>query len=261
MAQPEKNNVDYFPFLCKEGKAINYIENRYGNDGYSTWIKLLREIAVTDFHYLNLSDEIQFMFLSSKCRVDENMLDNIISDLCKLGEFDKELWQDYKIVWSEKFIYFIQEAYKRRTNKCLDKTLLCKHLNITCNHLQSNSKYLLSKSDKPRTVTPKENKTKENKTKEVEKKSFAPPIIDEVFQFFVSKSLETLWTESECNDQSLRFINFYESKNWMVGKNKMTKWKNAASGWISRDKEVRQGIKPFVNKGAIDQSKNVNLFK
>ena len=27
------------------------------------------------------------------------------------------------------------------------------------------------------------------------------------------------------------FIDFYESKNWMVGKNKMAKWKAAASRW------------------------------
>ena len=43
MARPERNNVDYFPFLCKEGKAMFYIEQKYGNDGYATWIKLLRQ--------------------------------------------------------------------------------------------------------------------------------------------------------------------------------------------------------------------------
>ena len=34
-----------------------------------------------------------------------------------------------------------------------------------------------------------------------------------------------------------KFWNFYDSKNWMVGKNKMKKWQSAASGWISRNKK------------------------
>lgn len=29
------------------------------------------------------------------------------------------------------------------------------------------------------------------------------------------------------------FFNFYESKGWMVGKNKMKDWKRAAAKWIS----------------------------
>ena len=33
MARPERNNVDYFPFLCKEGKAMYYIEKKYKNKG------------------------------------------------------------------------------------------------------------------------------------------------------------------------------------------------------------------------------------
>lgn len=33
MARPQRNNVDYFPFFCKEGKSMFYIEQKYGNDG------------------------------------------------------------------------------------------------------------------------------------------------------------------------------------------------------------------------------------
>lgn len=32
-----------------------------------------------------------------------------------------------------------------------------------------------------------------------------------------------------------RFIAFYESKGWLVGKTKMTDWKSAVRGWILRD--------------------------
>jgi len=119
MARPERNNVDYFPFLCKEGKAMYYIEKTYGNDGYASWIRILRQLAVTNYHYLNLSDKVELMYLSSKCNVSSEVLIKIINDLCDLDEFDKELWTENSIIYSHKFIESIQDAYKKRNNKCL----------------------------------------------------------------------------------------------------------------------------------------------
>ncbi len=43
------------------------------------------------------------------------------------------------------------------------------------------------------------------------------------------------------------FWNFYESKGWKVGKNPMVKWKSSLAGWISRNKDKKNGhatIKP-----------------
>ena len=119
MARPERNNIDYFPFICKEGKAMYYIEDKYGNDGFATWIKILRQLAVNNYHYINLSEKVEIMFLSSKCKVSEENLISIIDDLCYLGEFDSILWKDNGIIWSEKFIGHIQDAYNKRKNKCI----------------------------------------------------------------------------------------------------------------------------------------------
>ena len=33
------------------------------------------------------------------------------------------------------------------------------------------------------------------------------------------------------------FVSFYESKGWMVGRNKMKSWKAAAAGWLARDRQ------------------------
>lgn len=128
MARQQQNTVDYFPFLCKEGEAMFYIENKYGNDGYATWIKILRQLAVTNYHYLNLSEYKSRMFLSSKCKINENLLIEIITDLCNIGEFNKELWEQNKIVFSEKFIENIKDAYSRRKNECVNMFTLCIHL-------------------------------------------------------------------------------------------------------------------------------------
>jgi hypothetical protein len=46
-----------------------------------------------------------------------------------------------------------------------------------------------------------------------------------------------------------KFESFYSSKNWFVGKNKMTDWKKAISGWVMRqyptnDQPAQQNFKP-----------------
>lgn len=119
MARPQRNNVDYFPFYCKEGKVMYFIEQKYGNDGYATWIKILRQLAVTNFHYLNMADKAEFMFLSSKCRVSEQLLNEIINDLCELGEFHKELWHENRIIFNEKLVESISDAYTKRNSNVM----------------------------------------------------------------------------------------------------------------------------------------------
>lgn len=119
MARPERNDVDYFPFLCKEGKAMFYIEQNYGNDGYASWVKMLRQLSVTNYHYLNLQDKVEFMFLSSKCRVSQDTLNSIIQDLCDLGEFNSELWLENRILFSEKLVGTLKDAYDKRNNNCI----------------------------------------------------------------------------------------------------------------------------------------------
>lgn len=118
MARPERNTVDYYPHIVGEGKKMFFIENKYGNDGYATWHKLLEKLSLTDFHYLNLNKEEEVMFLASKCRVSEETLLNIITDLSKIGSFDKEMWSN-KIVWCQLFIDSIDDAYKKRNNDCI----------------------------------------------------------------------------------------------------------------------------------------------
>lgn len=119
MARPERNSVDYFPFMCEDGKKMFYIEQTYGNDGFAVFVKILRELAKTEYHYLNLSDSNTFLFLSAKCRVTKEVLTSIINDLVILGKFNEQLWKENKVVWCQDFIDSIQDAYKKRNNKCI----------------------------------------------------------------------------------------------------------------------------------------------
>lgn len=68
------------------------------------------------------------------------------------------------------------------------------------------------------------------RTKEVKNitpERFKSPQIKDIFDYFSAKGS----SKAEAD----KFFHFYESKNWMVGKNKMKKWESAASGWITRN--------------------------
>ena len=119
LARPERNNVDYFPFICEDGKKMYYIEETYGNDGFATFVKILRELAKTDYHYLDLSKPTTLMFLSAKCKVSKDTLIAIINDLVDLDKFNLMLWSEHRIIWCQDFVNNIQDAYKKRNNECI----------------------------------------------------------------------------------------------------------------------------------------------
>ena len=62
---------------------------------------------------------------------------------------------------------------------------------------------------------------------------FTPPTLSEVQHYCHEKNLEYVNAE--------QFIDFYESKGWMVGKNKMKDWKAALRNWDRTEQKKQQG--------------------
>lgn len=124
MGRPSRNNVDYFPHLIGDGKKIFSIESKYKNDGYATWFKILERLATTDYHFLNLNDDGEVMYMSAKCCVSEDMLFSIINDLTRLGVFHKTMWEN-RIIWCPVFVESIQDAYERRSSRGRRASSLC----------------------------------------------------------------------------------------------------------------------------------------
>ena len=85
------------------------------------------------------------------------------------------------------------------------------HLLITDNKLSTEKELITEEGDKP----PKK-----------KRKRFVPPSLQEVIDY-----------KNERNSliDPNRFVDFYMSKDWMVGKNKMKDWKAAFRNWESRD--------------------------
>ncbi|MBC7749199.1 MAG: DUF4373 domain-containing protein [Methylotenera sp.] len=117
MAREQRKDVDYFPHECTHGRKMHIIETKYGNDGYATWFKLLEQLGKANNHYIDISDEMTLMFLTSTFKIDEKKTISILTDLSKLGGIDKFLFDEYRIIWSEKFCNSIEDAYRKRKQK------------------------------------------------------------------------------------------------------------------------------------------------
>lgn len=76
----------------------------------------------------------------------------------------------------------------------------------------------------------KEELTNVSKKKE---KSFIPPTVEEVAKFI---------QESSFHFDAEAFVNFYASKGWLVGKNKMKDWKSACRTWERKKRETMPGL-------------------
>lgn len=75
---------------------------------------------------------------------------------------------------------------------------------------------------------------KEKTSNEVKKKTgkFIPPSMEEVIGYIREKGY---------NVDAEKFINFYESKGWYVGKNKMKNWHAAIATWEKTENEHNNG--------------------
>lgn len=88
----------------------------------------------------------------------------------------------------------------------------------------------------PKCISPKPNVNvndnvndiKENTLKSVKEKRFAPPTPENVREYCREKGLSV---------DADRFVDFYESKNWYVGKNKMKDWKAAVRNWARSQRQ------------------------
>ena len=67
-------------------------------------------------------------------------------------------------------------------------------------------------------------------TKKPANKRFVPPTIEEIRQYCKEKGIQV---------DPAQFVNFYEAKGWMIGKNKMKSWKAAIQTWNRTEPEIK----------------------
>lgn len=124
-------------------------------------------------------------------------------------------------------------SVKRRIKKRLEKSEKAKQSALSRWNKKNNGDAFAMQSQCDSNAI-KEKKSKVNKSIEEKrkKKKFTPPSLLEIQEYITLKNYSV---------NAEKFLNFYESKGWMVGKNKMTNWKAAVGNWASDAKQKTNG--------------------
>jgi len=123
----EKNTVDYFYHSAKHGKTIYILQQRFGNNGYAFWFKLLEELCDHENHYIELLSEEEIEFMASKMLLSTTEMEEILDLLAKLDAIDKELWKNH-IIWCQNLVNEFTRIYQKR-NRATPKKPITEHLN------------------------------------------------------------------------------------------------------------------------------------
>lgn len=110
----------------------------------------------------------------------------------------------------------------RKSRKNAQKALQCNNNATQRNNLQQNCN-VDTDTD---TDTDIDKDIDINKKENTKRKSFVPPTVDEVKEY-----LDSVGSKVDAE----AFVAFYESKDWMIGKNKMKSWKAAIVTWEKRN--------------------------
>lgn len=96
-------------------------------------------------------------------------------------------------------------------------------------HIQLPSVIAVKKNEQLQNLQQLQN---EQKVEITEKRTnFVPPTIEEVEQAFFEKTKDRTFS----HETAVKWWNFYNSKGWFVGKNKMKSWKSAIVTWLKTD--------------------------
>ncbi len=92
------------------------LEERYGNDGYAFWFKLLEVLGDTEGHYFRVGNPAQLAFLGSLSHIDPVSVTEILDMLADIEAIDPELWTE-KVVWVQHFVDGLAPVYGKRAEE------------------------------------------------------------------------------------------------------------------------------------------------
>ena len=89
------------------------LEQKYGNDGYAFWFKILELLGDSEGHFVDCRKEDTWEFLQAKTHLDGDTCSEILMFLSKLEAIDSKLWEK-KVIWSQHFVDGIAPVYMNR---------------------------------------------------------------------------------------------------------------------------------------------------
>jgi len=217
LARPQKEGLDYFPHdvYAASDPKLEPLLLLYGAKGYAFYFIHLEYIYRSANLEFDISDTETREVIAQKLHISADEYNQILESALKKNLFDKTYFDDTRKLTSN--------GVKKRAVSVLEKR---ERMRVAYEQ----------KISAAETTHIKESKVKESKVKESNiLGKFTPPTIEEV---------KTYCNERRNQVSPETFIDFYSSKGWMIGKNKMKDWKAAVRTWERSNKE--ESSNPFL---------------
>ena len=226
-----------------DNRKIKYLRTLpEGNNIVLIWVMLLTMAGrCNSGGMIFLTENIPYTtkILADELGFDENIVKVAIAALEKLNMVTTNSgcllipgWEEYQ---NAEGLEKIREQTKLRVQKHREKQKAITDCNVTSN---------VTVTQRNATEEEKELEEDIDKKENTKRKNFIPPTVEEVKEYIDSVG-------SQVDAES--FVAFYESKGWMVGKNKMRSWKAAIVTW-----EKRNNLKRIPPKKTEDEEKAVD---
>lgn len=150
-------------------------------------------------------------------------------------EILKRFTRDKKVFYIDGWVYVVNFTKHQTKNPSVEQGIK-RCLGEVPQEIKLKAEKLIQRGNREGTATPQRgllNLTKLNLTKPKGESRFAPPSLKEVSDY--CKELNNGIDASQ-------WIDFYASKGWFIGKNKMKNWKAAVRTWGHRDKQESAGL-------------------
>ena len=229
-----------------EDEKIRFIESMPDADTLVViWIKLLTLAGRCNATgYIFLAENIPYTeeMLATVFNMQLNIIRLGLNTFLNFGMIELTESHIIKIVNWEKYqniegLEKIREQTRQRVANFRSKQKLLPECNVTVT--QGNA------IDKNRSDQKRLNKEKNKRS------VFTPPTIEEVIAYCLER-------QNKVDPQ--KFIDFYTSKGWMVGKNKMKDWKAAVRTWENNNGGQNGANRPNTNSNPGTQSPDSKRF-
>lgn len=126
IGRPRKTTVDYFPHYTdsRSSRTMFILENRWGNDGYSFWFKLLELTSRSENLTFRCGNTDNWEYLLGTTRVDAKTAEEILTTLANLDAIDKELWVECRVIWVTKLASNLGPIFEKRSTGIPAKPVL-----------------------------------------------------------------------------------------------------------------------------------------
>jgi len=180
---------------------------RYGAEGYALyWLCLELIAAPIDKHNINFELEHDSEILAYRLKMDSIRVEEIMKYFISIGLFEMDSTSNR--------VTCLKLA--NRIENSIIKNPQLKEIQGLMGNDPGQSRKSSARLDKTR-------------LEEIKHRRFAPPSVEEVSKYCKER-------RNSVNAET--FVDFYSSKGWMVGKNKMKDWKAAVRTWEKGEKKT-----------------------